>query len=38
MNFIGCAISIHGKYRIATENTTLAMPETKIGKYRNNYL
>lgn len=28
---LGCAISMHGKYRIATENSTFAMPENKIG-------
>ena len=27
----GVGISIHGKYRIATENTIFAMPETNIG-------
>mmetsp|Transcript_3059 Transcript_3059/g.4464 ORF Transcript_3059/g.4464 Transcript_3059/m.4464 type:complete len:402 (+) Transcript_3059:59-1264(+) len=27
----GVGISVHGKYRIATENTLFAMPETNIG-------
>jgi enoyl-CoA hydratase/carnithine racemase len=27
----GVGISVHGKYRIATENTVFAMPETKLG-------
>mmetsp|Transcript_3901 Transcript_3901/g.5098 ORF Transcript_3901/g.5098 Transcript_3901/m.5098 type:complete len:255 (+) Transcript_3901:131-895(+) len=27
----GVGISVHGKYRIATENTMFAMPETNIG-------
>ena len=29
----GVGITVHGKYRVATENTMLAMPETKIGYY-----
>lgn len=29
----GFGISIHGKYRIATENSLFAMPETNIGFY-----
>ncbi|CAF4190387.1 unnamed protein product, partial [Rotaria magnacalcarata] len=28
----GCGISVHGPFRIATETTTIAMPETAIGK------
>lgn len=27
----GVGISVHGKYRIATEKTLFAMPETAIG-------
>jgi 3-hydroxyisobutyryl-CoA hydrolase len=29
----GAGISIHGHFRIATENTLFAMPETAIGFY-----
>jgi 3-hydroxyisobutyryl-CoA hydrolase len=29
----GAGLSVHGKYRIATENTIFAMPETAIGFY-----
>lgn len=31
----GVGISVHGRYRIATEKTLYAMPETAIGKYNN---
>lgn len=29
----GMGISVHGKYRVATENSVFAMPETNIGFY-----
>lgn len=29
----GAGLSIHGQFRVATENTLFAMPETAIGYY-----